>query len=208
MKINWQQFLNVLRFLNKANISLLIFLLVSGFLYVYRGDIGFVIRHKVFQEDRIVNALDNDILIQKALIRTLKRYNADRAYIFRFHNGVTYYNGTHKNKFSCDYEVVRPGVSAQAQALQDIPVTLFPTFIREVNNNRMMYEDINDIENLRVQETLAQQGIKGLLVVPYRRNGNLFAMIGIDYVTSTEGLEALDKLEYQRLAKQIGDMLL
>ena len=72
----------------------------------------------------------------------------------------------------------------------------------------MMYEDINDIENLRVQETLAQQGIKGLLVVPYRRNGNLFAMIGIDYVTSTEGLEVLDKKEFQRLAKQIGDMLL
>ena len=186
----------------------MIFLLVSGFLYVYRGDIGFVIRHKVFQEDRIVNALDNDILIQKALIRTLKNYNADRAYIFRFHNGVTYYNGTHKNKFSCDYEVVKPGVSAQAQALQDIPVTLFPTFIREVNNNRMMYEDINDIENLRVQETLAQQGIKGLLVVPYRRNGNLFAMIGIDYVTSTEGLEVLDKKEFQRLAQQIGEMLL
>ena len=74
MKINWQHVLNVLRFLNKANISLLIFLLVSGFLYVYRGDIGFVIRHKVFQEDRIVNALDNDILIQKALIKTLKKY--------------------------------------------------------------------------------------------------------------------------------------
>ena len=106
MKINWQSLLNLLKFLNKANISLLIFLLLAGFLYVYKGDIGFVIRHKVFQEDRIITALDNDILIQNALGKVLTRYNADRAYIFRFHNGVTYYNGTHKNKMSCDYEVV------------------------------------------------------------------------------------------------------
>ena len=207
MKIDWKYLLNLLKFLNQASIKLLIFLLVVGVLYVYKGDIGFIIRHKVFKQDRIINALDNDILIQKTLMKTLKKYKADRAYIFRFHNGVTYYNGTHKNKFSCDYEVVSKGISRQATLLQDIPVTLFPTFIREVNNNRMMYDDINDIENLRVQETLAQQGIKGILVVPYKRNGNLFAMIGIDFVTSTEGLKDLDKLEYQKLAKQIGDML-
>lgn len=208
MKINWQSLLNLLKFLNKANISLLIFLLLAGFLYVYKGDIGFVIRHKVLQEDRIITALDNDILIQNALGKVLTRYNADRAYIFRFHNGVTYYNGTHKNKMSCDYEVVGKGVSRQATLLQDIPVTLFPTFIREVNANRMMYDDINDIEDLRVQETLAQQGIKGILVTPYRRDGNLFAMIGIDYTRSSEPLDKVDLSEFKRIAKQIGDMLL
>ena len=205
MKINYLQ---LLRVLNKANISLLIFLLLAGSLYVYRGDIGFVIRHKVLQQDRIVTALDNDILIQNALSKVLNKYNADRAYIFRFHNGVTYYNGTHKNKMSCDYEVVRKGVSRQATTLQDIPVTLFPTFIREVNADRMMYDDIDDIEDLRVQETLAQQGIKGLLVTPYRREGNLFAMIGIDYVVSSEPIDKIDLLEFKRIAKQIGDMLL
>ena len=109
---------------------------------------------------------------------------------------------------SCDYEVVGKGISRQATILQDIPVTLFPTFIREVNADRMMYDDIDDIEDLRVQETLAQQGIKGLLVTPYRREGNLFAMIGIDYVVSSEPIDKIDLLEFKRIAKQIGDMLL
>jgi len=205
MKINW---LAVLKVLNKANISLLLFLLLAGFLFVYKADIGFAIRHKVLREDRIITALDNDVLIQNALQNVLIEYKADRAYIFRFHNGVTYYNGTHKNKFSCDYEVVRKGTSRQATYLQDIPVTLFPTFIREVNASRMTYDDIRDIEDLRVQETLAEQGIKGLIVVPYHREGNLLAMVGIDYINTTESISTINLLEFKRIAKQIGDMLL
>ena len=205
MKINW---LAILKVLNKANISLLLFLLLAGFLFVYKADIGFAIRHKVLREDRIITALDNDVLIQTALHKVLIRYKADRAYIFRFHNGVTYYNGTHKNKFSCDYEVVRKGTSRQATYLQDIPVTLFPTFIREVNANRMAYDDITDIEDLRVQETLAEQGIKGLIVLPYHRGGNLFAMVGIDYINTAKAVSTIDKLEFKKIAKQIGDMLL
>ena len=205
MKINW---LAVLKVLNKANISLLLFLLLAGFLFVYKADIGFAIRHKVLREDRIITALDNDVLIQTALHKVLIRYKADRAYIFRFHNGVTYYNGTHKNKFSCDYEVVRKGTSRQATYLQDIPVTLFPTFIREVNANRMAYDDITDIEDLRVQETLAEQGIKGLIVLPYHRDGNLFAMVGIDYISTAKAVSTIDNLEFKKISKQIGDMLL
>ena len=205
MKINW---LALLKVLNKANISLLLFLLLAGFLFVYKADIGFAIRHKVLREDRIITALDNDILIQTALTKVLVRYKADRAYIFRFHNGVTYYNGTHKNKFSCDYEVVRKGTSRQATYLQDIPVTLFPTFIREVNANRMAYDDITDIEDLRVQETLAEQGIKGLIVLPYHRDGNLFAMVGVDYISTAKAVSTIDNLEFKKIAKQIGDMLL
>jgi hypothetical protein len=205
MKINW---LAILKVLNKANISLLIFLLFAGFMFIYKADIGFVIRHKVLQRDRIVTALDNDVHIANALQNILIEYKADRSYIFRFHNGVTYYNGTHKNKFSCDYEVVRKGTSRQATYLQDIPVTLFPTFIREVNAGRMSYEDIKDIDDLRVQETLAEQGIKGLVVVPYRRDGNLFAMIGVDYINTTETISTLNLLEFKRKAKQIGNMLL
>lgn len=205
MKINW---LAILKVLNKANISLLIFLLFAGFMFIYKADIGFVIRHKVLQRDRIVTALDNDVHIANALQNILIEYKADRSYIFRFHNGVTYYNGTHKNKFSCDYEVVRKGTSRQATYLQDIPVTLFPTFIREVNAGRMSYEDIRDIEDLRVQETLAEQGIKGLVVVPYHRDGNLFAMIGVDYINTTEAISTINLLEFKRKAKQIGNMLL
>jgi len=205
MKINW---LAILKVLNKANISLLLFLLLAGFLFVYKADIGFAIRHKVLREDRIITALDNDVLIQTALTNMLIKYQADRAYIFRFHNGVTYYNGTHKNKFSCDYEVVRKGTSRQATFLQDIPVTLFPTFIREVNANRMSYDDIRDIEDLRVQETLAEQGIKGLIVLPYHRDGNLFAMVGVDYINDVAAISTIDDLEFKRRARQIGDMLL
>ena len=81
MKINW---LAVLKVLNKANISLLLFLLLAGFLFMYKADIGFAIRHKVLREDRIITALDNDVLIQNALQNVLIEYKADRATFLDF----------------------------------------------------------------------------------------------------------------------------
>ena len=57
-------------------------------------------------EDVVFNRLEGDVMVQDALYELMHDTNSDRAYIFRFHNGITYYDGSHKAKMSCDYEVV------------------------------------------------------------------------------------------------------
>ena len=158
----------------------------------------------------------NDLIIERALKTFLNETNSDRAYIFRFHNGVTYYNGTHKSKMSNDYEVVREGVTTQAEFLQDLPTSLFLNWIKGVINLEMFVTDIDTMEDLRVKYLLKQQGVEAIAVAPYYRNGKLFALIGIDYIRKQTALEIdnfmsnsnSQKNKFLKRVQEIGDLLL
>lgn len=179
---------NLIKALNKAKFKVIFILFLVFILHTFKSEVEHIINTKLLNTDRVVSNLDNDVLINNSLYDLMDYMSADRAYIFLFHNGVKYYNGTHKNKMSCDYEVVRNGISSQAVGLQDIPVTLVSNFISYVINNKMVHSDIENIKDERTKQALKIQGIKGLICLPYYRNGNLIAIIGVDYVKETPNI--------------------
>ena len=190
----------------------LTFLLIALTIYLFRDNISHLIDTRLLNNDRVVNQLEGNLLVINSLKELMEETDSDRAYIFRFHNGDAYYNGTHKNKFSCDYEVVKAGVARQAQNLQNIPVTLYPEFIDKVIKNKLYYKDIDSIDNLVLKTALKEQGIISIAVAPYFRNGNLFAMIGVDYIRKTDSSkfdedpsEAINK--FTKIAQSIGELL-
>jgi len=193
-----------------------IFIFVATVLYLFNHEIVRLIEVEWSDTDIVLESLENDIVIDNALFELMKDSKADRAYIFRFHNGVQYYNGTHKSKMSCDYEVVRKGVNREAERLQDLPTALYSRWIRDVINHKMYVLDIEDIEDLRVKQSLEEQGIKALAVAPYYRDGKVFALIGIDYIhiTSVEDAkkwqknQGVKKLWFQKRTEMIGELLL
>lgn len=190
----------------------LTFLLIALTIYLFRDNISHLINTRLLNNDRVVNQLEGNLLVSNSLRELMEETNSDRAYIFRFHNGDSYYNGTHKNKFSCDYEVVKTGIARQAQNLQNIPVTLYPEFIDDVIKNEMYYKDIDSMDNLVLKSVLKEQGIVAIGVAPYFRNGNLFAMIGVDYIRETDSSK-FDKNrsktinEFTKKAQSIGKLL-
>ena len=194
----------------------IIALFLGGIIYSFHTDIKRLIELKWSEEDVVMSSLENDLLIERALNTLLNETNSDRAYIFRFHNGVTYYNGTHKSKMSNDYEVVREGVTTQAEALQDLPTSLFLNWIKGVINLEMFVTDISEMEDLRVKYMLQQQGVEAIAVAPYYRDGKLFALIGVDYIRKQTTLQVDNFMSNQKEQKrkflkriqEIGDLLL
>lgn len=139
---------------------------------------------KMFEKkDEVVSIIDRDLMVN-GLLEDLRYITAsDRAYVFRFHNGQNYFDGTHKIRMSCEYEVVGPGIYPQADRLVDIPTSLFSWFINESIDGNMFYHDIEDIKDIRTKVALREQGIKSIAVSPYYdHNGKLVALIGVDYV--------------------------
>ena len=127
--------------------------------------------------------IDRDVIVNELLEDLMFMSGADRAYIFRFHNGQNYFDGSHKLRMSCEYEVVSMGIESQARNLKDIPTSLYPKFISEVIEGKMFYEDIELIEDLTTRVALKRQGIKSIAAAPYfDKQGNLIAIIGVDYV--------------------------
>lgn len=210
-----KDFINGLIYVKDLKPYTVTILAICLMLYVFRKDVSHLIETEILKQDRVVNQLDGNLLVNKSLQEVLEETDSDRAYIFRFHNGDSYYNGTHKNKFSCDYEVVRAGVMKQAENLQNVPVTLYPEFISKVVDNAMYYSDINQIDDIVLKTTLKAQGIHAIGVAPYFRNNNLFAMIGVDYISPTSHLDQVKfdnhKAEiisdFTKRVKRIGDLL-
>jgi len=201
----------ILTALNKSSSKVLIFISVLTVLYLYKDEFAYVARYNFSEYDRVISVLDNDVLINRSLTKLMNDYQSDRAYIFIFHNGVKYYSGGHKNKMSCDYEVTNAGISSTAVDLQDIPVALYPDFILGCINNLMYHPNVGLMKRGRVKEALQAQGIKGIAVAPYYRDGKLVALIGIDFVKEF-GCFNNDDSEKIKVFKEkvngIGDLLL
>ena len=209
-------YIKILTLLNKSKWWLIVLLFLSFVISIFSYEIKRILDIKLFNEDVVVNSLDNDILIENSLYELMKDCESDRAYIFRFHNGITYYNGSHKSKMSCDYEVVEKGISSEAQRLQDIPTGLYANWIKRVIQYKMFFIDIKDIEDLRTRTNLEAQGVTGIAVVPYYRDGKVLALIGVDFVRPiTSELKESYKKDYfmkinffKKRANLIGDLLM
>ena len=151
---------------------------------------------KLFES--VPKRISRDVIVTELLNDLMYMSGADRAYIFRFHNGQNYFDGSHKLRMSCEYEVVGAGIEPQAKNLADLSNSLYPYFISEVIEGKMFYEDVDNILDLTTKVTLKAQGIKSIAVAPFLdNNGNLIAMIGVDYVGRKADLKLI--LERQNI---------
>lgn len=205
-------FSNVLLAVRKLRYSTLVLIFLGFLVYLFQLELKHLFKVKIAQNDRILTELGSHKNIEDTLKTLMKDSGADRAYVFRFHNGDEYYNGTHKNKLSCDYEVVRNGVSREAVNLQDLPTSLFSEWITSVVSLDMFYEDISYMEDIITKTELERQGVKSIAAVPYYRDGKLLAIIGLDFTGSNtkfwdRGLDTTKEWVISR-AIRIGDLLL
>ena len=205
----------LLNALNRTKWWILLLLFNIYIINSFKTEIKYIINYKLLGKDVIIERLDSDVLIEDALYNLMERAGADRAYIFRFHNGVNYYNGEHKSKMSCDFEVTRAGISSEAQRLQDIPVGLYANWIRDVINYKMIHPDVNQIKGARIRLELQRQGIEAIAVIPYYRNGKILALIGVDYVSPLDSVRLRNYLKdpkghlerFKAVGNEIGDLL-
>ena len=196
----------IIEILNRTKWWIVLLAFLVFIIQTFKSEIKHFIDFRIMDKDVVFNRLEGDVMVQDALYELMHDTNSDRAYIFRFHNGVTYYDGGHKSKMSCDFEVVREGISEEAQRLQDLPVGLYANWILNVVNNRMIYDDINKIQDIRVKVLLKKQGIKGIAILPYYRDGKILALIGVDYVSQSNGTQ-IEANQLKVKVNQIGDLL-
>ena len=97
--------------------------------------------------------------------------------------------------------------------LQDIPVSLYINFVKDVIDLNMFHSNVNNIEDIALKSSLKAQGIKALGISPYYRDGKLVAMIGVDYVKEVGDTirwkreSEVVKKEFLEKVKFIGNLL-
>lgn len=196
---------NILEQLRKTRVLIVLILFCAFIAYLYKSLITEVVIDKI-NKDEVKKDINNNVLIQQMLNDLMLKYKADRAYIFKFHNGVMYFDGHHKNHQSLAFEVCNKGISSEKMELQNLPTSLFPVFLQEVMLNRMIYTDINDIKESATRIALKEQGIKSLIVAPVFKQGRFVSYIGLDYVKESSDLN-INYHEFKKNTDEIGRVL-
>jgi GAF domain-containing protein len=154
-------------------------------LMVFIASLSFTFKDLIadaFAGDPIPTQVETSNEVNRDLKQLIDEGNASRAYIFQFHNGITFYTGQHAQRFSCTYEVVNEGVSREAENLQNLQVSLFSWWINEVLSGRMTYFNIDDMADYTSRMSLQQQGIKSIVCRPLINKGKVVGILGLDYV--------------------------
>lgn len=124
--------------------------------------------------------------VQKALDYVLNEVSSDRAYIFEFHNGDHFYSGNHQQKFSCTYESLNSGVSSESMRLQDLRVSTFNSFIKDVlgihGEKSFRLQDIEQINNPLLRNWLEERGVRSSYAFPIETlNHGVVGILCLDF---------------------------
>lgn len=182
-------------------LTLLFFLAIA---FLFKDVISFKIKES--KKDQVVDTLNKSKIVNSVLTNLMKDFGASRAYIYRFHNGVNYYDGSHKIKSSMDYEVVENGVATVGLLFQDVPTSLFAEHMVKIINGEIMGVPTDSISELSARSLMKDLGVTHAAVAPYfDKRGNLVMVIGLDFMTDGDIFFLEDR--FLNYVKNIGDLV-
>jgi hypothetical protein len=151
-------------------------------------------KQKSKSREFLMQQIKNDEIVHLSIREIRRRYNADRVYIWQFHNGGSFYTNAPMQKVSITYERNSDGLERKAERNQNHLVSHFNSFIKGVIEMTMFYSDVNKMEDLGLRSLSLSQGIKSHASVPiFDRDKNLVAVLSLEWVFSEIPFEYLKK---------------
>lgn len=156
------------------------------------------------KKNTLESATVSGVNIYKALEYIQSQTNCARAYVFEFHNGEHFFSGRGQQKFSCTYECVRAGVSAESLNSQGHRISNYNSYISDLISNGV-YRSFN-VENIKDQafkSMLKSKGVQSIYNLPIKTlNGKVIGILGIEYLVKKEDFKISSKeLSFERFMR-------
>ena len=133
-------------------------------------------------------------IVHLAIRDVRRRYQADRVYVWQFHNGGSFYTTSPMQKLSITYERCSQGLERKISYNQNHLITNFTSYITDVMNGEMFFPDISKMSDIGLRSLNQSNGTKSHCAVPiYDKEGHLVAMLCLDWVWSDIPEEYLKK---------------
>ena len=169
--------------------SIVVALVGAGFFKRYNDK-----KYKDQSKSQLLQQIKRDEIVHLAIRDVRRRYNADRVYIWQFHNGGSFYTTSPMQKLSITYERCSQGLERKTEKNQNHLITNFTTYIKSVMDETMFYPDISKIDDIGMRSLSQSEGTKSHCASPiYDKEGHLVAMLCLDWVWSDIPSEYLKK---------------
>lgn len=140
------------------------------------------------EEDSNISKIERELEIYLAEI--LRETGANRASLFRYHNGGKDYNGRSFLRMSMTNEVVKGGTALIQHQSQNLFRSMFYGLIRSLEDNG--YDFIDDIENIKETDTGFYRYLRDFdiaakySVALYGFTGKIIGFINIDFANKND----------------------
>jgi len=169
--------------------SIIVALVGAGFFRQMREK-----QEKNKSKEKLMEQIKRDEIVHLAIRDVRRRYNADRVYIWQFHNGGSFYTTSPMQKLSITHERCSDGLERKAEKNQNHLITSFTSYIKDVMDNNMYFPDIEDMNDIGLRSLAYSSGTKGHCAVPiYDKDKHLVAILCLDWVFSEIPTEYLKK---------------
>lgn len=151
-----------------------------------------------------------DTQINDELAMLLRSTNADRAYVFRYHNGIPAVAGIPFIFHTNTHEVIRPGVNRVIDLMQRIPSSINVHQNQEFAARKCIVMMDLDLDVTHTDYWFYQaRGTRHMVRCAfYSRQGDLLGFVGLDYLTNNNRDSVFRSQGYlQESAIQIGLIL-
>jgi hypothetical protein len=169
--------------------SIIVALVGAGFFRQMREK-----QEKTKSKEKLMEQIKKDEIVHLAIRDVRRRYNADRVYIWQFHNGGSFYTTSPMQKLSITYERCSDGLERKAEKNQNHLITSFTSYIKDVIDGNMYFPNIEDMNDIGLRSLAYSSGTKGHCAVPiYDKDKHLVAILCLDWVFSEIPKEYLKK---------------
>ncbi len=143
------------------------------------------------RKNTLESATISGINIYKALEYIQSQTHCARAYVFEFHNGEHFFSGRGQQKFSCTYECVRAGVSAESLNSQGHRISNYTSYISELISNGVFHSlNTDNIKDQAFKSLLKSKGVQSIYNVPIKTlNGKVIGILGIEFLVKKQKFE-------------------
>ena len=169
--------------------SIIVALVTAGFFKQRRDE-----NEKIKSKEKLIEQIQKDEIVHLAIREVRRRYNADRVYIWQFHNGGSFYTTSPMQRLSITYERCSDGLERKADKNQNHLITNFSTYIKDTMDGNMFYPNIEDMHDIGLRSLTQSNGTKSHCAVPiYDKDSHLVALLCLDWVFSEIPLDYLKK---------------
>jgi len=169
--------------------SIIVALVTAGYFKQMRDR-----KEKIKSKEKLIEQIQKDEIVHLAIREVRRRYNADRVYIWQFHNGGTFYTTSPMQRLSITYERCSDGLERKADKNQNHLIANFSTYIKDIMDGNMFYPNIEDMNDIGLRSLSQSNGTKSHCAVPiYDKESHLVALLCLDWVFSEILLEYFKK---------------
>ena len=165
-------------------------------------------RDKDRSKEDLLEQIEKDEIVHLSLKDIRRQYQADRIYIWQFHNGGNFYTESSMQKASITYERCSQGLERKSEKYQNILVSLFSWYMKQVILNTSYYFDMEDIEDIGIRSICSGNGTKSHVASPmFDDKNHLVGILCMDWVFTPVPQEIINQNNFtEEFKEELGQL--